>query len=198
MVTDQMRTTFTPTTPGRWEGVSPSPGRSRGRDADVPAADAATVEVGAGHARSGSWTDAARVRHLDQKLGRVARDAESLRFNLEQVKLYPPYPVNESRRAETIRQFNGLAMEVARLEMTSGASLQALAPDASTAQAEQAVQGLGALVGAIGSTRAGLAATVASPTDSAAVSNSQAAGNELAQLDAGLTSSDAGFLRRFP
>lgn len=165
----------------------------------MPAADVVTAELGAGHARSGSWTDAARVRHLDQKLGRVARDAESLRFNLEQIKLYPPYPVNESRRAETIRQFNGLATEVARLEgLISGASLQSLSADASTAQAEQAVADLGALVGALDASRVGLAASFASPADAAAASISRAAGAELAELDTGLTASDAGFLRRFP
>lgn len=195
MVTDQMRTAFTPTVPGRWEGVSPSPAGNGRRGGDAPAADVATVEIGAGQLRSGSWTDAARVRHLDQKLGRVARDAETLRFNLEQVKLYPPYPINESRRAETIRQFNGLATEVARLE---GLTLQALAPNASTERAEQAVADLGALVDTIGSTRASLAAAAASPAESGAAAASRAAGSALAQVDAGLTASDAGFLRRFP
>ena len=199
MVTDQVRTTFASTTPGRWEGIAPSPVKTGRQGGDRSAAEAATAQLGVSHARSGSWTEAARVRHLDQKLGRVEGDAETLRFNLEQVKLYPPYPVNESRRAEAIRQFNGVASEVARLEaLQSSGVLQPLAPNASTEQAEQAVAELGALVSTIGAARAALAADAASPADPIAVATSRAAGGELAQIDAGLSASGAGFLRRFP
>jgi hypothetical protein len=46
---------------------------------------------------------------------------------LEQVKLYPPYPVNEPRRAEGIRELNGRSgLEDAASTSISGAASEAI------------------------------------------------------------------------
>lgn len=99
--------------------------------------------------------EAVGVRQLYRKLGRVAERIAAARTELEQMKLYPPYPVDEPRRAEAIRQFNGLAAEAARL-VDREVSVSRLGPNASTAEAEAGVAALGALGARVESARQSL------------------------------------------
>ncbi len=106
--------------------------------------------------RGRAWAEAVRIHQLDRRLGRFAERVTETQQRLEQVKLYPPYPINESRRAEAIRQFNGLAAEALRL-IDADASPGALPERASTAEAEAALVALGTLGGRVARERAALA-----------------------------------------
>jgi hypothetical protein len=68
-------------------------------------------------------------------LGRLAEQVSEVRTRLDWVKLYPPYPPDEPRRAAAIRQFNGIVAEVRRMVDQA----EPLSPTASTEQAERAV-----------------------------------------------------------
>jgi hypothetical protein len=105
--------------------------------------------------RGREWADALQLRQRDRKLGRFTEKLQTLRDRLEQVKLYPPYPLDESKRAAAIRQFNGVAEEAARLVArgTDGIDLGSLAPDAPTADVERAIDALAQLQAAIAERR---------------------------------------------
>jgi hypothetical protein len=109
--------------------------------------------------RGASWAEAVRVRQLDRKLSRTADRVNETRSDLQQVKLYPPYPIDEPRRAAAIRQFNGIAEEVRRLDAHREAVpvLRTLGETASTAEAEAAIAALGQFGVAIAGRRAALA-----------------------------------------
>ncbi|MFN0181417.1 MAG: hypothetical protein ACKVZ0_21620 [Gemmatimonadales bacterium] len=114
--------------------------------------------------RGARWAEAVRVRQLDRKLSRTADRVNETRDDLQQVKLYPPYPIDESRRAAAIRQFNGIAEEIRRLEAVQEAvpGLPTLSATASTAEAEGAVAALGRVGVAIAGQRAALTAATSS------------------------------------
>jgi hypothetical protein len=107
--------------------------------------------------RGASWADAVQVRQIDGKLSRVAEQVSQTRYDLQQVKLYPPYPIDEPRRAQAIRQFNGIAEEVRRLDVARNHGMTALGEGASTAEAEAAIAALGRVGSAIAGRRAALA-----------------------------------------
>lgn len=100
-------------------------------------------------ARGHFWAEAVTVRQRQERLSDVAVKVRAIKTDLEQFKLYPPYPVDEPRRAQTIRQFNGLAAEAARLVGRDGAPQQ-IGLDAPTAEAQQAIDSLGRLETTIG------------------------------------------------
>lgn len=150
-------------------------------------------------ARGRAWTEAAKARQLDQALGRLSEHAGEVKVRLEQVKLYPPYPIDEFRRAETIREFNGLAAEVRRMNVVidgGGVSLRSLAPNASTDEAERAVGALTQAGAGIEARRAGLAAAVAAPGAGGAESRSLDIGSRLGDGTVGGISRQAGDLLR--
>jgi hypothetical protein len=86
------------------------------------------------------WAAAVRTRQADQQLGQLSTRLLDTHYELTQVKLYPPYPVDEPRRAAAIRQFNGVAAEVARLVPQE--KLNPLPNHASTAEATTALDAL--------------------------------------------------------
>ena len=151
-------------------------------------------------ARKHVWTEAVRVRNLDQKLSRVADRAGEVRVKLEQVKLYPPYPVDEPRRAEAIREFNGIAEEVKRRATTGEApkiGLTALKPHASTAEAEHAAESLGQVREQFQAERATLARNAASGAGAEAESGSHGVGVALGEAHgAGLSVRASDLLRQ--
>jgi hypothetical protein len=55
------------------------------------------------------------IRRFDRRLATFDRDLGQLQDQLERVKLYPPYPPGEPRRAALIRRFNGMQRDIARL-----------------------------------------------------------------------------------
>ncbi|MGE0552361.1 MAG: hypothetical protein AB7R55_02915 [Gemmatimonadales bacterium] len=96
------------------------------------------------------------------------------------MKLYPPYPLDEPRRAEAIRLFNGVAREVAKLvghEVPTG--LVPLGPEATTEEAELAVTDLGRVGEALAGRRAELARQYASGTGGDAELLAQAASGSI-------------------
>lgn len=184
----------------------PSPPVPTGRaDRQAPAQLAGRGESNRGdlvrlyEARGRAWTDAAKTRQLDRTLGQLSEHAGEVKVRLEQVKLYPPYPIDESRRAETIREFNGLAAEVRRMNVVidgGGVSLTSLAPNASTDEAERAVSGLTQAGTGIEAQRAGLAAAAAAPGAGGAESWSLDIGSRLGDGTGGGISRQAGDLLR--
>ena len=91
-------------------------------------------------ASSERWANAVKVRQTHQQLGQLSTQILDTHYQLTQVKLYPPYPADEPRRAAVIRQFNGVAAEVARLVPQH--RLAPLGPQASTAEATTALGSL--------------------------------------------------------
>ena len=189
---------------GRREPAAPSPPAGRGsRSQPVnPVPDSGVGYSGLGRlfaAREHVWAEAGRVRQQDRKLSQVAKQISDNKTKLEQVKLYPPYPPNESRRAEAIREFNGIAAEVRRLVaegVVEGVSLPSLESGSSTAEAEAAVAALGAAQTRVQTHRVNLAAQVATPGDRAAESESARLGLALGENDQGGLSRSAGELRQ--
>ncbi len=150
--------------------------------------------------RRRALAQAVETRQLDRTLGGLSATTSQVKARLEEVKLYPPYPVNESRRAEAIREFNGLAAEARRLAVAFGAprqSLDALAPNASTAEAEQAISGLTVVGQNVAARRAKLAATAEAPKGAGAETQSIQIGSALGHGDfAGLTRQAGELLRQ--
>ena len=112
--------------------------------------------------------EAVQVRQTDRKLSRAAdRVAEAL-VSLQQFKLYPPYPIDEPRRAQAIRQFNGVAAEVKRLGVVrpDEPGLGQLADSSSPTDADTALRALGRVAGAIAASRAALASNGPSADES--------------------------------
>jgi len=190
-ISDGFGTSFAPTgVIGRRQAtVSSPPSRAdRGQPAQGAGASGASRhgELGRLYEERGHvWAEAVRVRQLDRKLGRLADTAGEVKVRLEQVKLYPPYPANESRRAETIREFNGLAAEVRKM-ITGGETpeltLAPLSPTASTAEAEQGVAALDDVAQRFTAQRNALAAAVGT---SAADVDSSELGQALSTVDQG-------------
>ncbi len=150
-------------------------------------------------ARGRGWTDAVKTRQLDRTLGQLSEHAGEVKVRLEQVKLYPPYPIDESRRAETIREFNGLAAEVRRMNVVldgGGVSLTTLAKNASTDEAERAVSALTDAGASLEARRASLAAAAAAPGAGRAESQSLDIGSRLGDGAGSGISRQAGDLLR--
>ncbi|MGE3618244.1 MAG: hypothetical protein AB7L66_20405 [Gemmatimonadales bacterium] len=151
-------------------------------------------------ARETALAEAGRIRQLDRKLSQVSKQLGENRTKLEQFKLYPPYPPDEPRRAEAIREFNGIAAEVKRL-VAEGAvpqnlGLSPLAERASTADAETAVAALGTAQTSVEQQRASLAASVATGGEPAVATESAAAAQELGQSGPGLSRAVSDLLRQ--
>jgi hypothetical protein len=106
--------------------------------------------------RGRAWAEAVRIHQLDRRLGRFAEQVSETQHQLEQVKLYPPYPIDEPRRARAIRQFNGLVAEARRL-IHADVSPAELGDRATTGEAEAAVVALGRVGGRVAGERASLA-----------------------------------------
>ena len=138
------------------------------------------------------WAEAAATRQLDRTLGRLSDKTHEIGTKLEQVKMYPPYPIDEPRRAAAIREFNGLAAEVQRMNVI----ITALDPHASTAEAEQAVTSLTQVGEGLQGRRAGLAAAAAVPGAGRAEGQSLAIGGALGDTDVGGISRQAGDVLR--
>lgn len=139
-----------------------SPERSAGRGTVARSDDAGAVgrfgDLGRlWETRGEEWAAAVRIHQRDRQLGRLADRASETAQRLEQVKLYPPYPVNESRRTQAIREFNGLAAEARRL-VAAGAAPAELGTQATTAEAEVAVAALRQLGGRVAGVRAEVSA----------------------------------------
>ncbi|MEO8449487.1 MAG: hypothetical protein ABI647_06845, partial [Gemmatimonadota bacterium] len=119
-----------------------------------------------------------------------------------QVKIYPPYPVDEPRRAAVIRQFNGVAAQIER-ELTgrlspAAVSLPRLAPDAGAKEADQAAARLGETAKQIAASRTALAAGTVSQGigDAEAQATSVVVKTGLAHEESGsITGRDVGVLR---
>lgn len=133
-------------------------------------------------------TESSATRQLDRTRGRLAEKTNEIRTRLEPVKLYPPDPIDEPRRAAAVREFNGLAAEVKRMNVV----ISALDPNASTAEAEQAVTSLPQVGEGLQGRRAGLAAGAAVPGAGPAEGQSLAIGSALGDGDGGGISRQAG------
>jgi hypothetical protein len=144
---DGIGSKFVPARPGEWRDVpSPAPAKLH------PSESASSKSVGAGdvgrfgdlgrlyEARGREWAEAVRIRQLDRRLSKIDERIGALLEELNQVKLYPPYPADEPRRAAAIRQFNGVAAEVARLAPER--QLSKLPDNASTEVATAALERL--------------------------------------------------------
>lgn len=145
------------------------------------------------------WAEAAKTRQLDQTLGRLSDRTGELKVRLERVKLYPPYPLDETPRAAAIREFNGLAEEVRRMNVVmsaDGVSVTSLAPNASTAEAERVVSALTQAGAGLDARRAGLAAAAAAPGARGAESRSVEIGSRLGDGTLGGISRHAGDILR--
>jgi hypothetical protein len=119
-----------------------------------------------------------------------------LHQELDQVKLYPPYPIDEPRRAAAIRQFNGVAAEVARL--VPAEQLRALTEHASVAEASTALDGLEQARDAIARRRITLELRItdAGSNPDEAAARSQALRAELQQTGAGIVRPSSDLLRQ--
>ncbi len=115
--------------------------------------------------RGHQWAEAVKLRQQDGKLSQLARQIDSVTTNLVPVKLYPPYPPDESRRAQAIRDFNGVAAEVAKVVGPEiGAGLAPLPNQATTGEAERAITGLSQAGQAVAAARQDIAAAASSGT----------------------------------
>lgn len=194
-IIDGIGPNFAPTYVGRQGAALPSPSSSSRAGRGKPAQAAGAGEPGRFgelgrlyEARGHGWAEAVRVRQLDGKLGKLADRAGDVKVKLEQVKLYPPFPIDEPRRAAAIREFNGLAEEIKKMETVAsgpGLNLATLAPNASTAAAEQAVSALGQAKQGLEARRAALAEQAASGTGGEALANSREVGAALGGTEAG-------------
>ena len=159
----------------------PSAGQGVGRHSDLGRLYADRGRV---------WAEAVQVRQQDRKLARVAEKASAVQAKLDQVKLYPPYPIDEPRRAEAIREFNGLAAEVRKMIATGAApsvTVTSLPPAASTAQAEQASVEAGQVNERFTATRIELAGSFGTVSISHIEAESVAIGSGLGDTGAGIT-----------
>ncbi len=150
-------------------------------------------------ARGQRFDEAVKIRQVDRTLGRLVDEVDEVKVRLEQVKLYPPYPIDESRRAQAIRDFNGLTAEVKRMHViidTAGASLTSLAPNASTDDAEQAVGALTQVGIGIRASRLSLAAQSAPPEAATAKQQSLEVAAQLRDRDVGGVSRPTGDVLR--
>lgn len=188
-IIDGIGPSFAPAYVARQSAPLPSPtanGRT-GRGQPAQAAGAGETErfgdLGRLYeARGHGWAEAVRVRQLDGKLGKLADRAGDVKVELEQVKLYPPFPIDEPRRAAAIREFNGLAEEIKKMETNGeapGVKLTTLAPNASTAAAESAANALLQVQHRLESRRAALAERVASGSGGDAEASSRNVGTAL-------------------
>ncbi len=145
------------------------------------------------------FDEAVTIRQVDRTLGRLFGETDDVKVRLEQVKLYPPYPIDESRRARAIRDFNGLTAEVRRMHVTidpAGASLTSLSPNASTEEAERAVSALAQVGIGIQAKRAVLAAETAPPPAGSATRQSLEVAAQLGESDIGGISRNSGDVLR--
>lgn len=173
---------------------SPSNRTDRGRPETSSGPEGAGRFTGLGQLyqdRGHVYAEAIKVRQLDKKLSRVADQAKDVKVKLDQVKLYPPYPIDEPRRAEAIREFNGLAAEVKKM-VASGETpqleLAPLSPTATTAEAEQAAAAAGEVSDRFGAQRAALAGAVdASGAGSAEADATAIASGLSAQAGSGIS-----------
>jgi hypothetical protein len=150
-------------------------------------------------ARGQRFDEAVVIRQVDRTLGRLSGEADGVKTRLEQVKLYPPYPIDESRRARAIRDFNGLTAEVRRMNViidTAGASPTSLGPNASTEEAELAVSALAQVGIGIQAKRASLATETAPPPPATAARQSLEVAAQLGDSDIGGISRDTGDVLR--
>jgi hypothetical protein len=108
-------------------------------------------------ARGRAWAEAIQAYQRDRRLARFAEGAADTERQLRQLKLYPPYPLDEPRRAAAIRQFNGLAAEARRLIGTAADAAE-LDEQASTKAAEAAAATLRQLAERIAEERSRVAA----------------------------------------
>jgi hypothetical protein len=147
------------------------------------------------------WADAVKTRQTDQQLSQLSTKILDTHYELTQVKLYPPYPVDEPRRAAAIRQFNGVAAEVARLVPQQ--KLSPLPNHASTAQATNALDALERARTAVDAKRTELVrqalGTERLPSDHEAEQQAQdvRAGLEHAE-DSGIARAQSTLLRQLP
>ncbi len=191
-ITDGIGITLAPTSViGRRQAAVPSPSSPADRGQPERSAGAGGTsrrgELGRLYEERGHiWAEAVRVRQLDRKLGRLADQAGEVKVRLEQVKLYPPYPANESRRAETIREFNGLTAEVRKMIAggeTPEVGLAPLSAAASTAEAEQGVSRLDDVAHRFDAQRSALAAAVGTTDGTGAEVRSAEVGQALGSVE---------------
>jgi len=163
----------TPQTPPRERlGVALAGNTPRGRSGGDPGPASGAGAVGRFgdlgrlfESRGHQWAEAVKLRQQDGKLSKLARQIDSAATNLGPVKLYPPYPPDEPRRAQAIRQFNGVAAEVAKaVGPDIGAGLAPLSDQATTGEAERALDGLSQAGQAVAAARQGIAAAASSGT----------------------------------
>jgi hypothetical protein len=136
-----------------------------------------------------------QARQLDRRLAKLERKMADLHQELDQVKLYPPYPADEPRRAAAIRQFNGVAAEVARLVPEE--QLRQLGEHATIAEADQALDGLQHARGTIAQKRISLELEIAQRGTGAdeAAQWSLSVRIELEQTDIGIVGDASDLLR---
>src|SRR5688572_16958314 len=100
-IADGIGPRFTPAEAHGWRDSAPSTPVRRGWVSQTPGGPSAG-EIGRFgafgslyEARGREWAEAVQVRQLDRRLGKLSERVTALRDVLEQVKFYPPYPVNE-------------------------------------------------------------------------------------------------------
>jgi hypothetical protein len=141
-------------------------------EADEDRPDSQTVGAEAQHPafrqlheqRGRAIAEAVLVRQADQQLGAVAEKVTRATEHVRQVKIYPPYPVDEPRRAAVIRQFNGVAAEIERAltgQLSPGVAQLQL--DAGVKETDQALASLDQAARHITASRSELAGGTISP-----------------------------------
>jgi hypothetical protein len=88
--------------------------------------------------RGREWAEAVRMHQDIRRLDRLTNRLDAVAADLEPVKQYPPYPIDEPRRAEAIRRFNGVAAHVAVLLGRERAGEVPVLSEASTTEEVQA------------------------------------------------------------
>jgi hypothetical protein len=192
-ITDGLGIATPQTAPRERLGIALTGATPRGRSGGHPGVASGAGAVGRFgdlgrlfESRGHRWAEAVKLRQQDGKLSQLARQIDSAATNLVPIKLYPPYPPDESRRAQAIRQFNGVAAEVAKaVGPEIGAGLVPLSDRATTGEAERALDGLSRAGQAVAAARQRIAAAASSGTvpEPAVAKVSAQVGQALAQTD---------------
>lgn len=204
-ITDGIGSGFGSAGIGRREPAVPSTPDRRARFA--PAERAGTDDVGTRgalgrlfEARVAGLAGAKQIRQLDRRLEQTQAQLSESRVQLQQFKLYPPYPIDEPKRAQAIREFNGLAEEIERLTGHGPPKDLVLPRLAETAGPGDADVALGSIEYArirVDAERATLVASVSSGDDApAAAQSAEIAGGLADASPTGLSRSAAALLRQ--
>lgn len=142
---------------------------------------------------------ATSVRTADAAMSDAEGLLQQLRDQLQMVKLYPPYPANEPRRAALVRQLLGIQKQLAAQGgAVGGLKLPQISESMTPAAVDQSLAAAGAAAKTIAARRASLAGdslraasrTTGSKDDPAsAAALAERAGQALAGCAHGLTSS---------